>query len=181
MKRKTKATAKKAVKKVSKPAARKAARKVPPIPKGYSTVTPYLAIQGAAAAIDFYKKVFGALELMRMPGPAGKLGHVEIRVGDSKIMLADESEQMNFLGPKARGGTPVHMHLYVKDVDATVAKAVEAGARMMREAQDMFYGDRTAAIEDPWGHFWHVSTHVRDVTMAQMKRAAEEMAKKTSG
>ena len=181
MKRKAKAKAKKAAKKVSKPAARKVAKKVQPIPKGYSTVTPYLAIEGAAAAIDFYKKVFGALELMRMPGPAGKLGHVEIKVGDSKIMLADESEQMNFLGPKARGGTPVHIHLYVKDVDATVAKAVESGARMMREVQDMFYGDRTAAIEDPWGHFWHVSTHVRDVTMAEMKRAAEEMAKKSGG
>lgn len=175
MKRKAKA------KKVSKKVVKKVAKKVQAIPKGYSTVTPYLAIQGAAQAIDFYKKVFGAMELMRMPAPQGKLGHVEIKVGDSKIMLADESQQMNFLSPKAHGGTPVHIHLYVKDVDATVAKAVEAGAKMMRQVQDMFYGDRTAAIEDPFGHFWHVSTHIRDVTMKEMKRAAEEMAKAGSG
>ena len=176
-----KAKAKKTAKKVSRKSVRKVAKKVQAIPKGYSAVTPYLAIQGAAEAIDFYKKVFGALELMRMPGPQGRLGHVEIKVGDSKIMLADESRQMNFLSPKAHGGTPVHIHLYVKDVDATVAKAVEAGARMMREVQDMFYGDRTAAIEDPWGHFWHVSTHIRDVTLKEMQRAAEEMAKAGGG
>jgi len=182
---KRKAKAKKVSKKVSKKAVKKAvkkvAKKVQAIPKGYNAVTPYLAIQGAAAAIDFYKKVFGAMELMRMPGPAGKLGHVEIRVGDSKVMLADESEQMNFLGPKARGGTPVHIHLYVKDVDATVARAVEMGAKMMREVQDMFYGDRTAAIEDPFGHFWHVSTHIRDVSMKEMQRVAEEMMKAGGG
>lgn len=175
MKRKAKAN--KAARKVAK----KAVRKVQPIPKGYNVVTPYLAIQGAAQAIDFYKKVFGAMEVMRMPGPQGKLGHVEIKVGDSKVMLADESEQMNFLGPRARGGTPVHIHVYVKDVDATVAKAIEMGAKMMREVQDMFYGDRTGSIEDPFGHFWHVATHVRDVSMKEMKRAAEEMAKAGGG
>jgi len=178
---KRKAKAKKVSKKAVKKAVKKVAKKVQAIPKGYNAVTPYLAIQGAAAAIDFYKKVFGAMELMRMPGPAGKLGHVEIRVGDSKVMLADESEQMNFLGPKARGGTPVHIHLYVKDVDATVARAVEMGAKMMREVQDMFYGDRTAAIEDPFGHFWHVSTHIRDVSMKEMQRVAEEMMKAGGG
>lgn len=178
---KRKAKAKKVSKKAVKKAVKKVAKKVQAIPKGYNAVTPYLAIQGAAAAIDFYKKVFGAMELMRMPGPAGKLGHVEIKVGDSKVMLADESEQMNFLGPKARGGTPVHIHLYVKDVDATVARAVEMGAKMMREVQDMFYGDRTAAIEDPFGHFWHVSTHIRDVSMKEMQRVAEEMMKAGGG
>lgn len=178
---KRKAKAKKVSKKAAKKAVKKVAKKVQAIPKGYNAVTPYLAIQGAAAAIDFYKKVFGAMELMRMPGPAGKLGHVEIKVGDSKVMLADESEQMNFLGPKARGGTPVHIHLYVKDVDATVARAVEMGAKMMREVQDMFYGDRTAAIEDPFGHFWHVSTHIRDVSMKEMQRVAEEMMKAGGG
>ena len=157
--------------------AKKPAKKVQPIPAGYNVVTPYLAIQGAAAAIEFYKKVFGAKELMRMPGPQGKLGHVEIKVGDSKVMLADESPAMNFLGPQAHNGTPVHIHLYVKNVDATVAKAVELGAKMVREVQDMFYGDRTGSIEDPFGHFWHVATHVRDVTMKEMKRAAEERAK----
>ena len=174
---KRKAKAKQVAKKVSK----KVVKKVQPIPKGYSSITPYLAIRGAAEAIEFYKKAFGAMELMRMPGPAGKLGHVEIKVGDSKVMLADESEQMNFLGPQARGGTPVHIHVYVKDVDATVAKAVELGAKMMRQVQDMFYGDRTGAIEDPFGHFWHIATHVRDVSMAEMKRAAAEMAKAAGG
>ena len=174
---KRKAKAKQVAKKVSK----KSVNKVQPIPKGYSSITPYLAIRGAAEAIEFYKKAFGAMELMRMPGPAGKLGHVEIKVGDSKVMLADESEKMNFLGPQARGGTPVHIHVYVKDVDATVAKAVELGAKMMRQVQDMFYGDRTGAIEDPFGHFWHIATHVRDVSMAEMKRAAAEMAKAAGG
>ena len=174
---KRKAKAKQVAKKVSK----KVVKKVQPIPKGYSSITPYLAIRGAAEAIEFYKKAFGAMELMRMPGPAGKLGHVEIKVGDSKVMLADESEQMNFLGPQAHGGTPVHIHVYVKDVDATVAKAVEMGAKMMRQVQDMFYGDRTGAIEDPFGHFWHIATHVRDVSMAEMKRAAAEMAKAAGG
>ena len=174
---KRKAKAKQVAKKVSK----KLVKKVQPIPKGYSSITPYLAIRGAAEAIEFYKKAFGAMELMRMPGPAGKLGHVEIKVGDSKVMLADESEKMNFLGPQARGGTPVHIHVYVKDVDATVAKAVELGAKMMRQVQDMFYGDRTGAIEDPFGHFWHIATHVRDVSMAEMKRAAAEMAKAAGG
>jgi PhnB protein len=168
----------------SKPAARKAAKKVvkkvQPIPAGYNVVTPYLAIQGAAQAIEFYKKVFGARELMRMPGPAGKLGHVEIKVGDSKVMLSDESPAMNFLAPPSTGGTPVHIHVYVKNVDATVAKAIEAGAKMVRDVQDMFYGDRTGSIEDPFGHFWHVATHMRDVSMKEMKKAAEEMAKKMS-
>lgn len=167
---------------VRKSPARKAApKKVKAIPAGYNAITPYLAIQGAADAIEFYKKVFGALEVMRMPGPQGKLGHVEIKVGDSKIMLADESEQMNFRSPKAHGGTPVHIHVYVKDVDATVAKAIESGARMMRQVQDMFYGDRTGSIEDPFGHLWHISTHIRDVTMEEMKRGAEAMAKAASG
>ena len=174
---KRKAKAKQVAKKVSK----KFVKKVQPIPKGYSSITPYLAIRGAAEAIEFYKKAFGAMELMRMPGPAGKLGHVEIKVGDSKVMLADESEKMNFLGPQAHGGTPVHIHVYVKDVDATVAKAVELGAKMMRQVQDMFYGDRTGAIEDPFGHFWHIATHVRDVSIAEMKRAAAEMAKAAGG
>jgi len=174
---KRKAKAKQVAKKVSK----KVVKKVQPIPKGYSSITPYLAIRGAAEAIEFYKKAFGAMELMRMPGPAGKLGHVEIKVGDSKVMLADESEKMNFLGPQARGGTPVHIHVYVKDVDATVAKAVELGAKKMRQVPDMFYGDRTGAIEDPFGHFWHIATHVRDVSMAEMKRAAAEMAKAAGG
>jgi len=162
----------------SKPKAKKAApRRVRPIPKNYNVITPYLAIRGAAQAIDFYKGAFGAKEVMRMPGPAGKLGHAELRFGDSKIMLSDEYEQMNFLGPQARGGTPVQIHLYVKDVDATVAKAVQLGARVVRAVQDMFYGDRSGTLEDPFGHLWHVATHKRDVPMAEMKKKAAEMAK----
>jgi PhnB protein len=175
MKRKAKA------KKASKKSVKKVVKKVQPIPAGYNAVTPYLAIQGAAQAIEFYKKVFGAKEVMRMPGPAGKLGHVEIKVGDSKVMLADESPAMNFLGPQAHNGTPVHIHLYVKNVDETVARAIESGAKRMKAAQDMFYGDRTAAIVHPFGHFWHVSTHIRDGTIKEMKKAAEEMMKAAGG
>ena len=161
----------------SKPSARKPApKKVLPIPKDYNVITPYLAIRGAARAIDFYKGAFGAKEVMRMPGPAGKLGHAELRFGDSKIMLSDEYEDMNFLGPQARGGTPVQIHLYVKDVDATVAKAVQLGAKVVRAVQDMFYGDRSGTLEDPFGHLWHVATHKRDVPMAEMKKRAAEMA-----
>lgn len=157
-------------------ASKSAGRKVLPIPKDYNVITPYLAIRGAARAIEFYKSAFGAKEVMRMPGPAGKLGHAELRFGDSKIMLSDEYEQMNFLGPQARGGTPVQIHLYVKDVDATVAKAVQLGARVVRAVQDMFYGDRSGTLEDPFGHLWHVATHKRDVPMAEMKKKAAEMA-----
>jgi len=156
-------------------------QKVQAIPKGYNVVTPYLAIRGAAAAIEFYKNAFGAKEVMRMPAPAGKVGHAEVKIGDSKIMLADESEMMNFLGPQAHGGSPVHIHVYVKDVDATVAKAVALGARPTRAIADMFYGDRTGSIEDPFGHSWHVSTHIRDVPMGEMKRKAAEMAKGAGG
>jgi PhnB protein len=153
-----------------------APRKVQAIQKGYNVITPYLAIRGAARAIEFYKGAFGAKEVMRMPGPAGKLGHAELRFGDSKIMLADEYEEMDFLGPQARGGTSVQIHLYVKDVDATVAKAVQLGAKVVRAVQDMFYGDRSGTLADPFGHLWHVATHKRDVPMAEMKKKAAEMA-----
>ena len=152
------------------------AKKVQPIPKGYSAITPYLAVRGAAQAIEFYVNAFGAKEVMRMPGPAGKLGHAEVKIGGSKVMLSDEYESMNFLGPQARGGSPVHIHLYVKDVDATVAKALALGARLMREVQDMFYGDRSGTVEDPFGHLWHVATRKRNVSKAEMKRKAAEMA-----
>jgi PhnB protein len=164
----------------AKKAAKKLVKKVQPIPKGYNVVTPYLAVRGAAQAIEFYKKAFGAKELMRMPGPEGKLGHAEVQIGDSKIMLSDEYEPMNFLGPQARGGTPVHIHLYVKDVEATVARAVALGARVVRPVQDQFYGDRSGSIEDPFGHLWHVATHKLDLSKAQLKKRAAEMAQKAS-
>ena len=174
---KSKATRRKA------PAKRAAAttKKVQPIPAGYSAITPYLSVRGATQAIEFYKKAFGAKEIMRMPGPEGKLGHAEIRIGDSRVMLSDEYEAMAFLSPQARGGTTVHIHLYVKDVDATVARATAAGAKLARPVQDQFYGDRTGSIEDPFGHVWHIATHKEDLSMAELKRRAEQAAKQASG
>ena len=163
---------------VRKAPARKAApKKVLPIPAGYHAVTPYLSIRGAAQAIDFYKKAFGAKELMRIDGPEGKLGHCEIQIGDSRVMLADEYESMQFLGPQSRGGTTVQIHLYVPDVDATVARAAAAGGKVVRPVEDQFYGDRAGAIEDPFGHRWHIATHIEDVSMAEAKRRAAKLGK----
>jgi PhnB protein len=156
-------------------------RKVNPIPAGYHAVTPYLSIRGAAQAIEFYKKAFGAAEVMRMPGPDGKLGHAEIRIGDSRVMLSDEYPEMAFMGPQTRGGSTVHIHLYVKDVDATTARAVAAGAKLIRPIEDKFYGDRTASIEDPFGHIWHLATHKEDLSMAELRRRAEKAAKAMGG
>ncbi len=151
--------------------------RVSPIPAGYHAVTPYLSIKGAAKAIAFYKRVFGAKENMRMPGAKGAIGHAEVQIGDSRVMLADEHPDIGFVGPKARGGSPVHMNLYVKDVDAVVKRAVRAGAKLKRPVQDMFYGDRGGSIEDPFGHMWHVATHVEDVSKAEMKKRAAKAAK----
>ena len=123
---------------------KKAAKKVQPIPRGYHSVTPYLSIRDAARALDYYKKAFDAKEMVRMQGPDGKLGHAEIKIGDSRVMLSDEYEAIAFLSPQSRGGTTVHIHLYVKDVDATVARATAVGAKLTRPVQDQFYGDRTA-------------------------------------
>ncbi len=156
-------------------------KKVRPIPAGYSAVTAYLSVRGAAQAIDFYKRAFGAAETVRMPGPDGKLGHAEISIGGSRIMLSDEYESMAFLSPKARGGTTVHIHLYVKDVDATVARATAEGAKVSRPVKDQFYGDRSGSIEDPFGHMWYVATHTRDLSMAEIKRGAAEAAKQGDG
>jgi PhnB protein len=157
------------------------AKKVQPIPAGYHAITPYLAVRGAAQAIEFYKKAFGAKELMRMPGLDGKLGHAEVKIGDSRVMLSDEYAAMAFLGPQARGGTTVHIHLYVRDVDATVARAAAIGAKVLRPVADQFYGDRRGTIEDPFGHVWHVATHTKDLSAAEMKRGAEQAAKQAGG
>jgi PhnB protein len=154
-------------------------RKVAAIPAGYACLTPYLSIRGAAQAIDFYKQAFGAKELMRMPGPEGKLGHAELRIGDSRVMLADEHPPMDFVGPATRGGTTVHLHIYVKDADAVIAKAVKAGAKLTRPAADQFYGDRLGTVADPFGHVWHIATHVRDVSRAEMRKAAAKLAAAT--
>jgi PhnB protein len=148
------------------------ATQVKPIPEGYHAVTPYLSIRGAADAIDFYKRVFGATEVMRMAQPDGRVGHAELLIGDSRIMLADESPEMNFRSPHSIGGTPVMLHLYVENVDAVVSQAVAAGAKALRPVQDQFYGDRSGSVMDPYGHVWHVSTHKEDVPMEELRRRA---------
>jgi PhnB protein len=150
---------------------------VKPIPDGYPRVTPYLHVDGASAAIDFYTKVFGATERMRMPSPGGKVGHAELEIGDSLIMLADEFPEMGVLGPKTIGGTPVTIGLYVEDVDDVFERAIAEGAVSVRGVENQFYGDRAGQLEDPFGHRWSVATHVEDVPPDEMaKRAAEAMA-----
>ena len=147
--------------------------KVKPIPDGYGSVTPYLIVNGAARAIEFYKQAFGATETFRMEGPGGRVGHAKIKIGDSHIMLADEHPEMGARGPQTIGGSPISLVLYVEDVDATVSQAVEAGAKLTRPVKNQFYGDRTGGLEDPFGHAWYVATHVEDVSEEEMhKRAA---------
>jgi PhnB protein len=150
---------------------------VKPIPEGYPQVTPYLHVSGAAAAIEFYQSVLGAQERMRMPAPEGKLGHAELQLGESIIMLADEFPDMDVRGPRTVGGTPVTLHVYVDDVDAVFDAALASGATSLRPVENQFYGDRTGQFEDPFGHRWSVATHVEDVPPEEMeKRMAEAMA-----
>jgi PhnB protein len=144
---------------------------VKPIPEGMHSVTPHLICAGAADAIEFYKKAFGAIETSRMPGSGGKIMHASIRIGDSALMLVDEMPEWGSSGPKALKGSPVVIHLYVDDVDAFTAKAVAAGARITMPVNDMFWGDRYGQLEDPFGHRWSVATHVRDVSPAEMQQA----------
>ena len=149
---------------------------VKPIPEGYPRVTPYLYIDGASAAIDFYVDVLGAKERMRMPAPGGKVGHAEVQIGESVIMMADEFPDMDVRGPKTIGGTPVLLHVYVEDADDVFARAVKAGAKALQEVENKFYGDRSGVFEDPWGHHWSVASHVEDVPPDEMgKRAAAAM------
>jgi PhnB protein len=150
---------------------------VQPIPEGYPRVTPYLMVKGAADAISFYKIVLGAQERMRMPGPDGSIGHAELSLGDSVIILADESPAMGALGPKTVGGTPVMLHVYVENVDDVFRNAIAAGAKELQAVEDKFYGDRSGSFEDPFGHHWSVATHVEDVPPEEMEqRAAAAMA-----
>ena len=151
--------------------------KVKAIPEGYHSVTPYLIINGAARALDYYKNVFGATERMRMPGPDGKVGHAEITIGDSMIMLADEHVEMGARAPGAFSGSAVSIMLYVNDVDSTVKTAVAEGAKLLQPVEDKFYGDRMGTIEDPFGHHWHIGTHKEDVPADELKRRAAAMAK----
>ncbi len=150
---------------------------VKPIPEGYPRVTPYLIVDGASAAIDFYTSVLGATERMRMSAPEDKVGHAELEIGDSVIMLADESPEMDARSPGTVGGTPVSLHVYVEDADAAFERALEAGAKALQPMEDKFYGDRSGSFEDPFGHRWHVATHVEDVPADEMeKRAAAAMS-----
>jgi PhnB protein len=147
---------------------------VKPIPDGYQSVIPYLIIDGAAKAIDFYTAVLDAKEFVRMDGPDGKVGHAEIRIGDSVVMLADEFPDMGARGPKSIGGTPMSIVVYLPDVDATFAKALEHGATELDPLEDKFYGDRMGTFEDPFGHKWNVATHVEDVPEEEMQKRAKE-------
>jgi PhnB protein len=142
------------------------------IPEGYHTVTPYLIFDGAGDAIEFYKRALGASEVLRMDGPGGKIHHAEIRIGDSRIMLADEHPEIQALSPKTIGGSPVTMHVYVEDVDTAVDRAVAAGAKLIRPVADQFYGDRTGGVEDPFGYRWFIATHKEDLTMDEIRRRA---------
>ena len=149
---------------------------VKPIPDNYPQVTPYLSVDGASAAIDFYSSVFGATVRMRMDAPDGKVGHADLQIGNSVILLSDEYPEMGIQGPKTIGGTPVTLNVYVEDADATFERAVSLGAKALRAVEDQFYGDRSGQFEDPFGHRWNVATHIEDVSPDEMaKRAAEAM------
>jgi PhnB protein len=145
------------------------------IPDDYPQVIPSLAIDGAAAAIDFYVAVFGARERMRFDTPNGRIGHAELQIGDSVLMLADEMPEMGSRSPKDVGGTPVTISVYVEDVDATFDRALRGGATQLRPVEDQFYGDRSGQFEDPFGHHWNVATHIEDVPEDEMMRRAEAM------
>jgi PhnB protein len=174
--KKTKKPTKNVAKRVKK-AVRKPAKKVSFIPKDYHSITPYLIVNKAKEAIDFYTKAFGAKVKMQMEKPEGKIGHAELKMGDAHIMLADEHPEMGARSPFSIGGSPVGIHLYIKNVDAVVERAVSLGSKIVRPVTDMFYGDRSGTIEDPFGHTWHISTHIEDVTPAQVKKRAAESVK----
>ena len=150
--------------------------KVKAVPESMHSVTPHLVCAGAAEAITFYKQAFGAVEMGCLPGPQGKLMHAMIRIGDSAVMLVDEFPDRGSLGPKSLKGSPVTIHLYVEDVDATVKRAVAAGAKITMPVDDMFWGDRYGRLEDPFGHSWSVATHIRDVSPEEMQAAMKATA-----
>jgi PhnB protein len=149
--------------------------KVKPIPDGHHTVAPYLAIKNAVSALEFYKKAFGATETYKLIVPDGRVGHAEIRLGDSLIMLSDEFPEFGGKAPEALGGSPVSIHLYVEDVDAFVKRAVAAGARERKPVADQFYGDRSGQLEDPYGHLWWVATHKEDVAPEEMQKRVQAL------
>jgi PhnB protein len=151
--------------------------KVNPVPDGHHTLTPYLICDGAAAALDFYKRAFGAEEVFRMEGTGGKVGHAEMRIGDSKFMLADCHPEAGARSPQQLGGSPVSLLLYTPDVDETVERAVKAGAKLFMPVENKFYGDRMGGLQDPFGHLWHVATHVEDVSPEELERRAAAACK----
>src|SRR5579862_9290817 len=151
-----------------------------PIPEGYHSATPYLIVKGAAEAIDFYKRAFGATETFRMANPNGGIAHAEIKIGDSVIMLADEHPNMGYRGPRSLGGSAVSIMLYVADVDGTFDRAVKGGAKAQRPVANQFYGDRSGTLEDPFGHIWTISTHVEDVAPEELQRRAAAAMKSAS-
>ena len=151
---------------------------VKPIPDGYHTLTPYLVIKGAARALEYYKKAFGATELMRMDGPGGRIGHAEIKIGDSIVMLADEHPEMGARSPETIGGSPVGLCLYVTDVDARFKQAIAAGGKELRPVQDQFYGDRSGTLTDPFGHQWTIATHKEDVAPDELHKRMMAMMQK---
>jgi PhnB protein len=148
---------------------------VSPIPTGYHSLTPYLIVDGATRALAWHTDAFGASEVMRLPTPDGKIGHAEIEIGDSRIMLADEAPSHDAKAPGAFGGSPVSLHLYVPDVDATMSKALAAGATVKSQPESKFYGDRMGTLVDPFGHTWHISTHIEDVTVEEIERRMAAM------
>ena len=150
------------------------------IPDGYHSLTPYLIVRGAADAIDFYNRAFGATELMRMPGPDGKIGHAEIRIGDSAIMLADEHLAMGHRSPQSLGGAGVSLLVYFERVDEVFKRAVASGAKELQPLKDQFYGDRSGALQDPFGHTWTLATHIEDISPDEMRRRAEKFMKSAS-
>jgi PhnB protein len=150
---------------------------VKPIPDGYHSVTPYLIIKGADRALEFYKRAFGAKQRMRMAGPHGTVGHAEIEIDGSAVMLADEFPEMGYRSPQSIGGAGVSLVLYVTDVDARFNQAVAAGAKPLRPVEDQFYGDRSGTIEDPFGHVWTISTHKEDLTLEEVQKRAEAAMK----
>ena len=152
---------------------------VKPIPDGYHAVTPYLIVDGATAAIDFYARAFGAREICRLVAPGGRVGHAEIRIGDSHLMLADEFPEMEAVSPKKGGGHAVSLLLYVDDVDAVFRRAIAAGAKEQKAVADQFYGDRSGTLVDPFGHVWSVATHRADVTPEEMERRWQAMRRET--
>lgn len=154
---------------------------VKPVPEGYHTATPYLIVKGAAEAIEFYQKAFGARELMRFADPAGKIGHAEIKIGNSPIMLADEFPEMGFRGPQSLGGSTVGILLYVEDVDRWFNRAIAAGGKALRPVKDQFYGDRSGTLTDPFGHVWTLATHKEDVAPEEMHRRFKASAKQEGG